>query len=212
MDTTACDLFRRCLTRRHPDDWHEFIGRYQQRVHGLARQVLVRQGVRRAAQETDEYVQELYLRLWSVDGLCFRGRTEEDLWQYFARAVHNLAVDHRRRAKAARRCRERLRLRGQEAMSDDVTVSPERRAMARQDLRGVIRRVRRAARNIRVELKLRVIRLAYLDGCSSPEITLRLRGLLTPAQVDATLCRLRRRLSEDGLALGRRYERAPAPG
>jgi len=212
MDTTACDLFRRCLTRRHPDDWHEFLGRYQRRLRTVIWRVLKRQGVERAKQDLDEYAQELYLRLWIVDGRSFNGRSEAELWKYLARAVRNLAVDRRRGAETARRCRERLEDRG-EPPGPVRPACPERRAMARQDLRIVLQRFRwAAARDSRPELKMRILRLAYLDGCSSPEIARRLHGLLTPVQVDATIFRLRRRLAEEGLALGRRRVRAAVAG
>lgn len=209
MDTTACDLFRRCLARRHPDDWHEFIRRYQRRLRALTWRVLIRQGVRRAKQELDEYVQELYLRLWILDDCSFNGRSEAELWSYLARAVRNLAVDWRRGADTARRCRERL-------LDDDRPCparapNPERRAMARQRLRFVLERFRGAAvRDSRPELKMRILHLAYLDGCSSPEIAHLLHGRLTSVQVDATIYRLRQRLAEDGLVLRRRGVRAAA--
>ena len=102
------------------------------------------------------------------------GRSETELWKYVARAVRNLTVDRRRGAETYHRCCERLAEDGGAPPDPIYPVCPERRAMARQDLRHVLERFRwAAARDSRPELKMRILRLAYFDGCSSPEIARR---------------------------------------
>ena len=210
MDTTACDLFQRCVTRRHNDDWHEFTRRYGRRIRSLVWHALVRYQVTRAAQELEEYMQELYLRLLVIDSSSFRGRTELELWQFLARLAQNLVVDRCRVVAAERRGLEALYGGGEAhpprgGLAAAPEASPERRAIDRQLLGLFFARCRRAAGDgIQAALKMRIMHLAFFDGCSSREIARKLRGRTTARQVDALIFRLRRRLARQGLEVARR--------
>lgn len=204
----ASDLFRRCVARRGDDDWREFIRRYGRRVRAIVRSHLMRQGLIPHDEDVDEHVQELYLRLLIFDQRRFRGTSEREVFQYLARTASNLVIDRRRAADRRpqppdRSCPAVCRLRSPEP-------SPERHAMGRQGLELFLRRCRLAARGFRVELKLRVLRLALFEGLTSREIAGALAERMTPGQVDSMLFRLRRRLAEQGSEVPRRRPCAAA--
>ncbi len=154
-------------------------------------------------EDVDEHVQELYLRLLVFDQRSFQGTSEREVFRYLGRAAANLAIDRRRVAERRPRPPDRScpgvgRLRSPEP-------SPERHAMGRQGLDLFLRRCRRAAAGFRVELKLRVLCLAFFEGLTSREIARELPERMTPGQVDSMLFRLRQRLAEQGSeAPGRR--------
>lgn len=192
----ACDLFRRCVARRDDDDWREFIRRYGRRVRAIVRSHLVRQGLFPFDEDVDEHVQELYLRLLLFDRRGFQGTSEREVFQYLERAASNLAIDRRRAVDRRPRapdptCPGVGRL-------PSTEPSPERHAMGRQGLELFLERCRMAAAGFRVELKLRVLRLALFEGLTSREIARELSDRVTPGQVDSMLFRLRRRLAEQG--------------
>ncbi len=198
----ACDLFRRCVTRQYDEDWSELTQRYGRRFRSLVRRALVRNDVPRPDQEVEDYLQEFFLRLLTLDGCSFRGHDELQLWCYLARIADNLVADRRRgRYQAHRRERQ------QTTMSHPAPgPSPECRVIVREHLRSFLRCCRRAAGG--VELKIRIMRLAFFDGLSSPEITCALRGRLSPSQVDSLIYRLRQQLARQGVEVARRRRTA----
>ncbi len=196
----ACDLFRRCVSQQHDDDWSEFTRLYGPRFRSLVLQTLVRNEVPAPYQEVEDCMQELFLRLLALDAHSFRGRDELQLWRYLARIVDNLVTD-RRRGRNRTRLRERRR-----AVSSTPAPgpSPESHAMVREHLHGFLRCCRRAAGGLRVELKMRIVRLAFFDGLSSREIARTLCGQLSPGQVDTMIYHLRQGLARQGVEVARR--------
>jgi DNA-directed RNA polymerase specialized sigma24 family protein len=127
--------------------------------------------------------------------------------------AHNLVADRRRGGEAERRVLQALYegdgCRHSNHLGATPEPSPESRAMARQRLGFFLERCRKAAyvgprHQMQLALKLRVIRLAFLDGCSSREIARVLCGRMTPRQIDALVFRLRQRLARLGVEVARR--------
>ena len=209
---STCDLLRRCLLWRRDEDWREFTRRLGTVIRTMCTRTLTRHRRRLTVEEIDEHVQEVYLRLLAGGGESFRGHTEEELRRYLGRLIWNLVADRKRRdERLAAREAAVPRDPGQEAhWMWSPPPSPERHVIARQGLRVFLESCRRAACGYQTELKLRVIHLAFLDGCSSREIARRLSretaaARLTPSQVDSMIFRLRRRLAHVGIEVPRRY-------
>jgi len=209
--TTACDLFHRCVTLRASDDWQEFIQRYGRRIRDAVRRALQRLGERFAEPDLDEFVQEVYCRLLAARGRRFCGRTEPELWVYLARVAGSLVLDHRRAAFAAKRRREMMTIGWDEdayaahrAVTATSEPSPEECALLNDALRFFLDRCRRAASGTRVSVKMRVARLAFIEGQSSREISRLLAGELTPGQVDSLIYRMRQQLARDGIRIPHR--------
>lgn len=208
MDT-VCDLFHRCVARRHDDDWYEFTQRYGPYLRHLVCQPLVRFNVELGSDDVEELVQELYLRLLAQGG-SFRGQSPPELWHYLSRTAHNLVIDHWRALQRQRPVPKERSFRRARCLADPEP-SPERRAMARQRLCLFLERCRWAAAGFQVELKLRIMRLAFVDGCSSQEIARELPGTVTPRQIDSMIFRLRQRLARRGMEVPRRSRQHPLP-
>ncbi len=209
--TTACDLFHRCLTRRASDDWQEFMERYGRRIRDAIRRALSRLDARFVEQDLDELVQELYCRLLAARGRRFSGRTEPELWGYLTRVAGSLVLDHRRAAYAGKRRQEMITngwdeddFQGPQPAPRAPQPSPEELALLNDALRFFFDRCRRAARGTRDSTKMRVVRLAFFEGCSSREISRHLAGDLTPGQVDSLLYRMRQCLARDGIHIPHR--------
>ena len=211
MDTTIgetrschlndCDLLERCVSRLRDEDWREFTRRYGSMIRIWVRRTLARRRVRLTAEEVEEHIQDFYVLLLASAGKSFRGRTDLELRRYLARVIWNLVNGRRRRVER----------RGEPAAPPAVlrwmtsqAPSPEWSAMARQHLAQFFEGCRQAASGVEVELKLRVMHLAFLDGCSSREIARRLAGEISPHQVDSMIFRLRRRLARGGFEVPHR--------
>lgn len=197
---TGCDLLERCVSSPHDEDWREFTQRYGPMIRTWVRSILTRHRVRYSPEEVEEHVQDFYLRLLASAGRRFRGRTDVELRRFLLRVIRNQVNDRRRHV-------ERHGAVPAEAVLPWMAPpppSPERRIMARQRLARFLECCRRAASDVDVELKLRVISLAFLDGCSSREIAWRLAGEITARQVDLMIYRLRRRLERHGFEVPRR--------
>lgn len=76
--------------------------------------------------------------------------------------------------------------------------------MARQRLGQFLEGCRQVAAGLEAEMKLRVMYLAFLDGCSSREIARRLPGDVTPHQIDSMISRLRSRMAREGFEVPQR--------
>ncbi len=207
-ENAASDLFRRCLDEntRHSKTrhsaWDEFTRRYERRLRATLRKTF---GPKRIEADVEDCLQDLYLRLLSLDGEAFRGRTEWELDCYLDQMARNLVRDRRRLARGERRRWQSVRAR--EAGFHVSTLRPvqERRIIARQRLGGYLRCCRRM-------LEVSGQRVALVEGYESREIARRLGGLITAPQIDAMIHRLRRRLAQRGIPIRRRGRAGAAPG
>ena len=197
---TDCDLLKRCVSRLHEEDWREFTRRYGPLIRAWVRRILARHRERLSAEEVEERVQDVYLQLLATAGRSFRGRTDDELRRYLERVIWNLLSDHRRRLER----RATVRASATPRWMTPKMPSPERSAMARQQLAQFLDCCRQVANGFEAELKVRVLQLAFLHGCSSREIARLLAGVVTPTQVDNMIFRLRRRLAREGFEVPRR--------
>ena len=200
---SACVLFRRCLAGAGGDAWRDFIDRYGWQVRNLVRLKTLRCGLRLAAPDLEEMVQELYCRLLVSRGRRFRGQTDYELWSFLGRVCHNLTVD-RQRSMAAQKRRPNSRRTPDTSRLPSPALDPEERLLGRERRRHFFERCLEIVRCDRVVLELRVLRMAFLEGWTSREIARRLEGRLSAGQVDALVHRLRRHLAKDGIELPRR--------
>ncbi len=196
--TTACDLFQRCLDHRGGDDWREFVGCYGGRVSRSVRGASRSAGFEVPEEDFEELVQELYCRLLAAGVGQFRGRTEHELWGYLRRVARNLIVDRQRSAAASKRIHELALARWEDRRFwVSRSASPEEKVLEGERRRLFVVSCRRFADGD--GSILRVLEMALLEGRSSREIAVALRGRLNASQVDNLVHRLRRRLAQEGL-------------
>ena len=86
----ACDLFQRCLQRRSSDDWRVFVQRYEPRLRRMIHCAVAR----RPDWEYDEFLQDLYVKLWTTTN--FGGATESEFWAWIYKIMRRMAVDRYR--------------------------------------------------------------------------------------------------------------------
>ena len=212
---SACELFHRCVHRRDGEEWREFLRRYQPRLRAAVRRAFLQRGLRLAEPDLEDLVQDLYCRLLAAGGKRFRGRTERELWGYLGQVAKNVVIDHQQAARARKRwpgiaaagigppAGERLDPVEHEALEAVACreASPEERLLVADYRRFVLARCRQVTRG---ERAVKVLRLAFLEDWSSPEIARRLGGGLTANKVDMLVYRLKRRLAKEGIRLPRR--------
>lgn len=199
-----CDLFRRCVTRRGSEEWREFVQRCGRGVRRTVWRAFRGRGVELAADELDELVQDLYCRLLNIRR--FRGKSELELWAYLHRVAHSLAIDHRRAARAGKRRIQLVSATTPDALYEhfvSVDASPEERCLESERWRVFLSRCAPAIPGKRRAI-LYALRMALFEGWTSREIASRLDGALTAGQIDGLICRLTRRLIEEGLEVPRR--------
>jgi RNA polymerase sigma factor (sigma-70 family) len=219
---TAKELMDRCARGPESAAWERFVERYGQAIEDGVRRALRRAGGarRRGGRRTasgagrigdlpadfqDDMVQECYCRLLEgghrrLSG--FRGYDEPEARAWLARLAERCTRDRLRAARAHKRGGRRLSTRLREAAAvADPFGSPERRAIGRQELTGFVRICHRFTRSPR---DARVLRLIFLAGYTSGEVSQATRGELTPSSVDSLVHRFRRRLEADGVEVPRR--------
>ena len=199
--STACELFRRCLAGDH--GWTEFVRRHERRLRLTLRRAL---GPRYNEADLEDCLQDLYLRLLRLDNVTFRGRNDSQLFGFLDQTARRLVRDRHRSGRSERRYRRHIR-----SGACDASARPEqeRQLVARQEIDRYLGRCRRALESTRaskvpLELRLRVLRLALIDGYSSREIARQTGGRLSAAQIDSMIHRLRRKLVKHGIAIPRR--------
>jgi len=209
---TACELFVRCLDRGDDEDWREFLNRCDKQIRRVVQWEMKRQQMD-TLDELDDFVQTLYLRLLTRVGV-FSGRSDPDFWGYLVTTARNVVIEDRRAVAAAKRCQPQHVVarctwprRAVEAhpLGLPSVLSPEERFLLRERLTAFVRGCRQLLRGRRKgRLQLRILRLMYVEGMSSSEISGALRGRVTPGQVDSFIYRLRSSLADLGVHLGRR--------
>ena len=186
--------------------WDDFVREHHRSVSRCVVRAMARTGCAARTDEVQELVQEVYCRLLERSDSRVSGRPEGQLWSYLQRIAYSVVVDHLRarharkrggwppRAEVARALDDR---RGLDEHPADA-ASPEQRALVRDEVRAVRRRVRQAFPGHLGERNLRVLELAAVEGLTAVEIAERLRGELTPSSVHTVLHRVRRLLTGRG--------------
>ncbi len=211
----VCDLFRRCVGKRGREDWQEFHARSSGRIRKAVRLAFLHYGLRPVESDCEDIVQDLYCRLLAKRR--FRGNTEPQLWAYLNRAANNLVLDFRRAQRAKKR-QIRPKLDAHEPFGgfDDtaaLVASPEERYLQGELRRIFVARCKQVAGGSKIAagtVKLKVLRMALVEGWTSREIAHRTKEAVTPGQIDTLVHRLKRLLEEDGIRiLNRRCHREP---
>ena len=189
--------------------WSDLVRQHHPRLIGAVRRALYRHGLERGSDSAEDLAQEVWCRLLCRgDGTRrFRGSSEGEAALYLRRIVDSVVADAARAARAQKRCVDRtlsLEEVGETAARAGDRSSPELRLLAVERRRLLLERCRSALGRRASPLALRVAELALLDGMSSGEIARRLDGRLRPGAIDTLICRLRRRLAAQGVALPRR--------
>ncbi len=198
----VCELFRQCLNSRQGDDWREFVDRYGPRIRRIVAAAARQGGVSVCEPDLDELVQDLYCRLLMPRQQRFKGRSENELWRFLAKASFNLMVDQQRSSRAKKR-RPETRSTGRPPRRSWTAIDPEQRLLGKERRKIFLERCREVTHCDRMVLEIRVLAMALLEGWSSREIAIELEGL-SACQIDSLVCRLRRHLAKDGIRLPRR--------
>jgi RNA polymerase sigma factor (sigma-70 family) len=207
----SADLFRSCAAGNCDRAWREFVERFHSRLITAVRRTLLRLGDPGAdVERVEDLVQEVYCRLLG-DGhrrRRFHGSSEAQLMTYLQRVAVSVVVDARREALAEKRWAGHrvawAEWRLAPAICVDTGDGPEARLLAGERRRAFLAICRRALGRRADATTAKVARLALFDGWTSREIAADLGGRMTVAGIDSIICRLRRNLAAQGIALPRR--------
>ena len=206
----VCQLFRRCLEERREEDWDHFLERFGQPLRHAVRLEWAKcsGGPNGLGLSFEETVQELYCHLLSPGLEKFRGRDADQLWQWIRRVSAHLMCDlwRRRRAQKRHPLEEQGRLVQLSGTGDEpqTWLTPEDRLLSREGLLTWLRRCREILHDLSSEAAQSLVRLAFLEGCTSREIAAASDGRFTTADVERLLRRLRVRFAQQGMVLPRR--------
>lgn len=196
----ARPLLEACAGGRDERAWIEFVRRYGRRL-----QAGVRRGLRRArrdetSEDVEDLLQDVYCHLLEGGGyrlLRPRGTSDPEISSYLGRLAENVVLDRIRAARASKRSVSVIPW--QEDSMEAVarrSLSPEERVLLREREAQFARDCRIAAAHS--SRSVWMLRMAILEGWSSQEISRALGARVSPANVDAVLHRLRRRLRRYG--------------
>ena len=191
--------------------WNQLYRLEAPRVRAGVLAALARCGERGDPEKVEDLVQEVWCRLLVQcrrSRSAYRGESDGSARRYIRRVALGVVVDALRAGGARKR-----RPRGLVSLADletldwlpvDGATCPERRLLARERLRRLLELCRRVVGTRQRRDRLRIARMALVEGCTSREIARALGGTWSAHAVDAVVFRIRRRLAEQGLALPRR--------
>lgn len=164
--------------------------------------------------QVDDLVQEVWCRLLERDRRALRGCRGDGhaaVVRYVKRIALAVAVDALRSDGAGKRAPRRLQSiedpRCESRAAIDRRACPERRLLARERVGRFFGLCRELVDGAARGERLRIVRLAWLEGWSSREIAAELGGW-SPSAVDCLLHRLRTRLAARGERAPRRLREA----
>jgi RNA polymerase sigma factor (sigma-70 family) len=200
------ELLRRCAASPEAGEWGMLVQFFGERVEQGVRRVLRQAGHARAADDLQDFVQEVYCRLLQGRGKAlrgFRGRTQAEASSYLGRLAENVTRDALRRSRAEKRKFDdpALGLGGQAARVADRSAGPEEALLQAERRRSFLSCCRAVlpARTMRRDTWILV--RVFLDGWSSTEIAAACGGRLAAASVNSLVSRTRQRLAARGLVL-----------
>jgi len=188
-----------------PGAWDELVRRFGAPLQRMAAEALGRVGQRPERHRVEDLVQDVYIRLLAGGrGFDPHRRRGPQVLAYLRRVVRSAAIDGVRAAGAAKR-RAGDWLPSAAADLIDPGPDPEQRLLARDRRRRLLARCRAAAgRGPGAARDTRLLALTVLGGWTSREIAAASGGRLRASTVDASVCRMRRRLAASGVRLPRR--------
>lgn len=184
--------------------WEELVSRYGSLIRGRVRRSLRAAGMAAPGELVEERVQEVYYRL--LLGGAGRLRllkrwSERRVVTYLARVAQRVVLDEVRSQTAAKRGGGWGLWWDESVVAVDPRKTPEEQALLSEQRRLVLRRVRSTVNPQHRGRSLHILRLALLEGWSSPEIVRAVGGGLSARAVDCMVYRAKRRLAQDGLDL-----------
>ncbi len=206
----ACRLFKYCVVERHESAWELFFRRYDRRVRRAVLRSWKRRsaGAQRFGLEYEELLQEVYCQLLGEGSSTFEGEHNEQLWGWIERISEHLICDLWRHQRALKRCPPAISETPVELCSGEgpgqATTSPEQQLLAKESFGNLLRRCREVMLGVHERWVVHLVRWAFLEGCTSHEISLASGEVLSPQEVDRLLQRLRRGLALHGMKLPRR--------
>jgi len=158
-----------------------------------------------------DLTQEVWCRLLAADRRAlhrFRGDTDREARVYLRRVATRTVFDRLRRGGRQKRGGRGVvsldAAAEPSALATDRRFCPDRRLLARERARALAVACRELIGKKRTNERLRIARLAFVDGCTSEEIVERLGPPWTITGVNSFLFRLRQGLARRGFDLPRR--------
>lgn len=188
--------------------WEELVSRYGALLKGQVRRSLRTAGLVVSGELVEERVQEVYYRLL-LGGAgrlrLLRRWSERRVVTYLARIAQRVVLDEVRSQAAVKRGGGWGFWWDESVVAVDPRGTPEEQALLSEHRRLVLKGCRRIVRSTMKSRdrgrSLHILRLALLEGWSSPEIVRAMGGGLSPRAVDCLVYRARRRLAQGGLEL-----------
>ena len=194
----ACDLFHRCLEERGEESWYQFHKRYGSHLKRIVRCTVRKHHL--VGNEIEDVLQDIFCRILAGRRRSFFGRSDQQLWAYFRRVVSNFLIDRYRHSRFRK---EPAVARGG-AQVDEIPT-PEDVTIRRDTFRQLAALAALVVRPDRRALELRALRMVLIEGYSSREVAEISGGCINPQRVDRLVFRLRKKLSQAGVDLPRRF-------
>ena len=188
--------------------WEELVSRYGALLKGRVRRSLRAAGLAAPDELVEERVQEVYYRLL-LGGAgrlrLLRRWSERRVVTYLARVAERVVLDEVRSQTAVKRGGGWGLWWDESVVTVDPRGTPEDQALLSEHRRLVLKGCHRVVRSMMTSRdrgrSLHILRLALLEGWSSPEIVRAVGGGLSPSAVDSMVYRARLRLAQGGLDL-----------
>lgn len=200
------DLLGRCTGDRRSSAWRTLVTDYGRYLEFGVRRALQRFDLSPEPALIEDLVQEAYCRLLE-DGArrleTFRGTVPAELGSWLQRLAERTALDHLRSAAAEKRGGGTTFI-PHDLLEDDPSdpsACPQRRVEQRERLRHFVHRCKAMPGG---ERGVRILGLVLAAGWTSREVAQASGGKLSTSGIDSLVCRLRRRLRDEGLSFAAR--------
>ena len=210
----AGDLVRDCATSREEAPWRRFVGSFEDRIRMAVLHAFFRVGATPRWHTVDELVQDVYCRLLEHDRRILRecrARSESSVMGYLASVCTSVVVDHLRAQATQKRGGRTLVVRPvADGVRDhlewiaDPAAGPEQRYLLREARLEFLDSCSLVFAGDLRERNLEIFRLAFVEGWTSREISVRFDGTIKPGSIDSVIHRHRRLLQERGVAVPER--------
>ena len=207
-------LVRDCAASREEGPWGRFVADFEGRIRLNVLQSFARVGASARTHIVDELVQDVYCRLLEHDRRVLRecrARSESSVKGYLASVCASVVVDYLRARATQKRGGRTFQVRpAGDGVRDpleriaDPSAGPEQRYLLQEARRGFLDACSHLFAGDRRERNLEIFKLAFVDGWTSREISLRFEGAIKPGSIDSVIHRHRRLLHDSGVAVPER--------
>ncbi len=208
------ELLSACVGQNDEDAWRELSCRYGRKIRRSLYVAAFEIGIHLSPEEIAELCQDLFVKLLTCER-PFRGQSTFEFWAYIHRSTRHLALDFARRKRAAKRrgCRGPVELSVSGIFKSKYRVGvlsardsdPEQVLLRKEHHQELTERCLSFCRPEHAE----AVQLTIFEGCTSAEASQRLRGSLSPKQVDNAVGHFKKALSREGLRFHRRTNFGP---